>query len=164
MFILPTEAEEKKTKTYGKAALGGPFSLIDHNGERKQHSDFLGKWVLLYFGFTFCPDICPEELEKMTEAIEILGECLNFSFAKNMLHSMHSLSHAQTHYVLSEQTPGLPNLQPLFITVDPKRDSPEIIKTYLKGLENTALIFQTNTPLPPLNLHLSQSSTPDCLV
>ena len=159
MLILPTEAEEKKIKTYGKAALGGPFSLIDHNGERKQHSDFLGKWVLLYFGFTFCPDICPEELEKLTEAINILGECLNFSFA------MHSLSHAQTHYVLSEQTPGLPSLQPLFITVDPKRDSPEVIKTYLKGLENTALIpNKHSSPPPPLTLHLSQSSTPDCSV
>ena len=60
-------------KSYGKAALGGPFSLTDHNGERKEHSDFFGQWVLIYFGFTFCPDICPEELEKMSEAIGMLG-------------------------------------------------------------------------------------------
>jgi protein SCO1/2 len=100
--VKEKEAEEKKQKTYGKAALGGPFSLIDHNGERRHHTDFFGQWVLLYFGFTFCPDICPEELQKMTEAIHIL-----------------------------DKTAGLPTLQPLFITVDTKRDSPEKIKKYL---------------------------------
>lgn len=69
-----TEIEEKKIRSHGKAALGGPFSLVDHNGERKEHSDFFGQWVLIYFGFTFCPDVCPEELEKITEAIKILGK------------------------------------------------------------------------------------------
>ena len=73
-LLLLTEAEKKKTRSHGKAALGGPFSLVDHNGERREHSDFYGKWVLLYFGFTFCPDICPEELEKMSQAISMLGE------------------------------------------------------------------------------------------
>lgn len=67
------DAEEKKIKAYGKAALGGPFSLVDHNGKRREHSDFFGQWVLLYFGFTFCPDVCPEELEKMSDALKILG-------------------------------------------------------------------------------------------
>ena len=75
-LLSHAEAEEKKVKSHGKAALGGPFSLVDHNGERKQHSDFFGQWLLIYFGFTFCPDVCPEELEKLSEALKILGGLL----------------------------------------------------------------------------------------
>lgn len=58
----------------GKAALGGPFSLLDHTGQRKTDKDFLGQWVLIYFGFTFCPDICPDELQKMATVIDKIGE------------------------------------------------------------------------------------------
>ncbi len=69
-----TVAKQKKVQSMGKAALGGPFSLIDFNGERKTDKDFLGQWVLLYFGFTFCPDICPDELEKMATVVDEVGE------------------------------------------------------------------------------------------
>ena len=68
-----TVLEKQKTRSLGKAALGGPFSLVDHNGERKTNQDFLGQWLLLYFGFTFCPDICPDELNKMAMVINKLG-------------------------------------------------------------------------------------------
>ena len=67
-------AEKERTRSLGKASLGGPFSLTDHNGERRTDKDFLGQWVLLYFGFTFCPDICPDELDKMTAVVTKIGE------------------------------------------------------------------------------------------
>lgn len=67
-------AEKKKVQSMGKAALGGPFSLMDHNGQRKTDKDYLGQWVLLYFGFTFCPDICPDELQKMATVVDKIGE------------------------------------------------------------------------------------------
>ena len=69
----PPAAEKERTKSLGKAALGGPFSLTDHNGQKKTDKDFLGQWVLIYFGFTFCPDICPDELEKMATVLKNLG-------------------------------------------------------------------------------------------
>lgn len=65
----------KKLKAVGKAAIGGPFALINDEGKAVTEADFKGQWNLMYFGFTFCPDICPAELEKMAAAIDILGEC-----------------------------------------------------------------------------------------
>jgi protein SCO1/2 len=54
--------------------VGGPFLLLNQDGKPFSDRDLLGKWALLYFGFTSCPDICPDELDKMTEALNLMGE------------------------------------------------------------------------------------------
>jgi protein SCO1/2 len=59
----------------GKAAIGGSWQLIDQNGKPFSNNDLKGKFALLYFGFTHCPDICPDELVKMAEAIDLVGAC-----------------------------------------------------------------------------------------
>lgn len=53
--------------------VGGPFTLTSHAGETFTEKDLLGKWSLIYFGFTNCPDICPDELDKMSAAVDVLG-------------------------------------------------------------------------------------------
>ncbi|XP_003791137.1 protein SCO1 homolog, mitochondrial isoform X1 [Otolemur garnettii] len=107
MKYFKKEKEEKLEKarhrSIGKPLLGGPFSLTTHTGEPTTDKDYLGQWVLIYFGFTHCPDICPEELEKMIQVVDEIDDI-----------------------------PSLPNLTPLFITIDPERDTKEAIANYVK--------------------------------
>ncbi|XP_050825823.1 protein SCO2 homolog, mitochondrial [Serinus canaria] len=98
-------------------ALGqGDFQLQDTSGAARSKADFLGRWVLLYFGFTHCPDVCPEELEKLSRAVELL-----------------------------ERDPALPPLQPLFVTVDPERDDAAALARYLRDF-HPRLLGLTGTP------------------
>lgn len=104
LHLLKRERDRKKqiqnNLTLGAADIRCSFDLIDTEGKRRTHEEFLGRWLLVYFGFTHCPDVCPEELEKLSEVIERL-------FKSNV------------------------DIVPLFITVDPHRDKPELIKKYL---------------------------------
>uniref|UniRef100_A0A8B9IAN0 Synthesis of cytochrome C oxidase 1 n=1 Tax=Anser brachyrhynchus TaxID=132585 RepID=A0A8B9IAN0_9AVES len=95
--------EKERNRGIGKPLLGGPFSLVNHEGQPKTNKDYLGQWVLIYFGFTHCPDICPDELEKMIEVVDEI-----------------------------DRIPSLPNLTPLFITIDPERDNEEAIARYVR--------------------------------
>ncbi|XP_030641499.1 protein SCO2 homolog, mitochondrial [Chanos chanos] len=94
----------------------GNFHLLDHTGRRRTKRDFLGSWVLLYFGFTHCPDICPDELEKMSKVVSLL-----------------------------DKESDLPPVQPLFITVDPERDDVAAMARYVKDF-HPRLIGLTGTP------------------
>jgi len=61
-------------RSTGKALIGGAFNLTAHTGKRMTDKDFRGKYMLVYFGYTFCPDICPAELQVMSAALDALGK------------------------------------------------------------------------------------------
>ncbi|MFQ5564886.1 MAG: SCO family protein [Paracoccaceae bacterium] len=96
------------------AANRGPFSLVDHHGRAVTDEDFLGSYMLVYFGYTHCPDVCPIDLQVMTEAIDLMGE----------------------------QGAGV---QPVFITVDPGRDTVAVMADYVAAF-HPRLIGLTGTP------------------
>ncbi|XP_038606386.1 protein SCO1 homolog, mitochondrial [Tachyglossus aculeatus] len=95
--------EKERRRAVGKPLLGGPFSLVDHHGHPRTDRDYLGRWLLVYFGFTHCPDVCPEELEKMIQVVDEIDDI-----------------------------PTLPDLTPLFITIDPERDTKEAVAKYVQ--------------------------------
>ena len=64
---------EREARQFGRAQVGGPFTLTTHHNQPFSELDLLDKWSLLYFGFTNCPDICPAELDKMTAIVDTLG-------------------------------------------------------------------------------------------
>ena len=96
------ELDKERKREIGKSKIGGTFKLVDTKGNPKASEDFHGKWVLLYFGFTHCPDVCPDEMEKIAEVCDDMKER-----RKN------------------EESIG--DLVPVFITVDPDRDSVSLI-------------------------------------
>jgi protein SCO1 len=69
----PPATSTPATQTTGKALIGGPFSLTDQTGKRVTEKDFLGRYMLVFFGFTNCPDICPSGLQVMSAALDKLG-------------------------------------------------------------------------------------------
>jgi protein SCO1/2 len=78
LLALP-DARERLVQAFapvagvGKAQVGGPFSLVDHTGKRVTDKDFRGRFLLVYFGFTHCPDICPTGLQVMAAALDQIG-------------------------------------------------------------------------------------------
>lgn len=97
----------------GKALVGGPFALTDHTGKRVTEKDFAGRHMLILFGFTFCPDICPSGLQVMAAALDKLGK-------------------------KGER------LVPIFISLDPERDTPQQLAQYVASF-HPRLIGLTGT-------------------
>ncbi|HUO90648.1 MAG TPA: SCO family protein [Rhizomicrobium sp.] len=84
----------------GTPAIGAPFTLIDQDGHRRSSADFAGRYMLIYFGYAQCPDVCPTTLALMGDALAKLG-------------------------------PGAERVVPIFITIDPERDTPAKLKPYM---------------------------------
>ncbi len=87
----------------GSGAIGGPFELVDHTGRTVTDADVLTRPSLLYFGYTFCPDVCPLDVDRNAVATDIV----------------HELGY---------------DLQPVFVSVDPERDTPEVLDRFVSNM------------------------------
>jgi protein SCO1/2 len=93
-------AETMDILMWAREPIGGPFALIDHTGTLRSDQDYRGKLLLVYFGFTYCPDVCPTDLQNIGLALDQLGAAGD-------------------------------KVQPLFITLDPERDTPAHLAEYV---------------------------------
>jgi protein SCO1/2 len=86
------------------AAIGGPFALTDQDGRTVTDKDFAGRYRIVYFGYSFCPDVCPTDLQAIGQGLKRLEK---------------------------DDPARAARIQPIFITVDPERDSPAVLKRYV---------------------------------
>ncbi|MFM9853195.1 MAG: SCO family protein [Sphingomonadaceae bacterium] len=100
------------------AAIGGPFTLMNEDGVRVTDAAFAGSYRLIYFGYTYCPDVCPVDVQKL----------------------MQGLTRFET-----KAPAAAARVQPLFITVDPERDTPAVLKTFTAAFHRR-LIGLTGSP------------------
>jgi cytochrome oxidase Cu insertion factor (SCO1/SenC/PrrC family) len=98
----PSAEELMDALMWNRGPIGAPFDLIDQHGRRRTDAQFRGKLLILYFGYTYCPDVCPTDLMAISSAIDLLGSAGN-------------------------------NVQPIFITVDPQRDTVEHLRRYVSS-------------------------------
>jgi len=108
-----TAAEMMDDLMYGRGTVGGPFTLTDSSGHKRSDSEFRGKLMIVYFGYTFCPDVCPADLMAITQALDELG-------------------------------PAASGIQPVFITVDPERDT-KVLGEYVRAFHRS-FIGLTGSP------------------
>lgn len=86
------------------ARIGGPFTLTNQDGQRVTDKDFAGKYRIVYFGYSYCPDVCPVDLQLLMQGLRLFER---------------------------QDAAAAAKVQPIFITVDPARDTPEVLKTYV---------------------------------
>jgi cytochrome oxidase Cu insertion factor (SCO1/SenC/PrrC family) len=103
----PSAAQMMDDLMYGRGSVGGPFTLTDHTGKPRSDTEFRGKLMVVYFGYTYCPDVCPTDLMAITQALDALG-------------------------------PAAGEVQPIFITIDPERDT-KVLAAYVAAFHRNFL-------------------------
>ena len=101
-FLITSTSMTLPASADHESQIGGRFLLKDQTGKLVTDQDFAGKFMLIYFGYTYCPDICPTSLQTITNALEVLGDEGDI-------------------------------IQPIFITIDPERDTVAVMREYVKN-------------------------------
>jgi protein SCO1/2 len=109
----PSAAQMMDDLMYGRGSVGGPFTLTDQTGKQRSDTEFRGKLMIVYFGYTLCPDVCPTDLMAITQALDALG-------------------------------PAAEGVQPVFITIDPERDT-KVLADYVSSFHHS-LVGLTGPP------------------
>lgn len=109
----PSAAQMMDDLMAGRGPVGGPFTLTDQTGRPRSDTEFRGKLMVVYFGYTYCPDVCPADLMVITQALEALG-------------------------------PAAEGVQPVFITIDPERDT-AVLADYVSAFHRS-LVGLTDSP------------------
>jgi protein SCO1/2 len=109
----PSAAQMMDDLMYGRGSVGGPFTLTDQAGKPRSDTEFRGKLMIVYFGYTYCPDVCPTDLMAITQALDALG-------------------------------PAAADVQPVFITIDPERDT-KVLADYVAAFHRS-LVGLTGSP------------------
>ena len=109
-----TDKGSRKTQSSGTLAIGGSFTAVNQHGDVVSDKTYQGKYVLIFFGYTFCPDVCPTTLSTFTTVMDLLG-------------------------------PDAAKVQPIFVTIDPLRDTPEHLKEYLTHFHKSFTGLTGNT-------------------
>jgi protein SCO1/2 len=104
--LQPPPKSAKVAQVPAPPPVGGPFTMVNQHGQTVRDTDFQGRHMLIFFGYTYCPDICPTVLTNVTQALELLG-------------------------------PAAAKVQPIFVSVDPERDTPDQLKMYLDHFHPT---------------------------
>ncbi len=103
LLVCACNANQPDTPPLEGAKLGGAFTLTDENGKRVSDTEFAGRYRLVYFGYTFCPDVCPVDVQRLMQGLKTFEAKDGARAAK---------------------------IQPLFVSVDPKRDTPAVLKVF----------------------------------
>jgi cytochrome oxidase Cu insertion factor (SCO1/SenC/PrrC family) len=103
----PSAAQMMDALMYGRGSVGGPFTLSDQTGKQRSDTEFRGKLMIVYSGYTYCPDVCPTDLMAITQALNALG-------------------------------PAAEGIQPVFITIDPERDT-KVLADYVSAFHHSLI-------------------------
>jgi protein SCO1/2 len=114
----PGVASVVEVSSSGTVSIGGPFELVDQTGQRRSDADFRGQYMLIFFGYTYCPDICPTALQVITTALD----------------------------EIEDKDPAVAaQITPVFVSVDPERDTVEALADYASHF-HPRLVALTGTP------------------
>ena len=131
-----------KVEYYGKAAIGGPYVMVDQDGNGVTDATYRGKFTLLYFGFSHCPDICPSELVKVGKVMKELGQCAYSNIENHICYLTFFYQYTFTFVVIEcywyccgiEKRKISDMVIPIYISLDPARDTIGQLKYYAKGI------------------------------
>ena len=118
LILASCKAREAEVPPLAGAKIGGPFALVDQNGRPRTDRDFAGKYRIMYFGYTFCPDVCPVDMAALSAGYRAFSKADPVRAAR---------------------------VVPVFVSVDPARDTPPVLKTFAAAF-GPQVVGLTGTP------------------